>query len=346
MSRIYHKPAWWSKDNSNDCRSQFPYLARQISGPVAGCFGLGIDYVYEDDYNFIEWLSRFSIQNLSGEWLDKLGLIIGLPRPWKTVPIPIDTFEFDTVNGVLDPKKHGFSTDHNFIDPNTGVEYLTTEGGLLFDIYYTKGTLKISDEIYREYLIAAGLCKRKHSIIDVDSVVKLFVNSYRYTISFNENHPGDIDVKLSGVLQDYSDSLQDAFNAMFTTAPRVNVTVDAYFEEHYIQPKIQAIADEITGDNLTQVSYFYENQQIYFIVSLDPADADKQEELQKALDEEYSYMADLHVTVTIQDSLFKFDYKPPVLDGEYHGYSTDQDMTVSGEPVTTNDGGQLPNIYS
>ena len=40
---------------------KFPYLARQINGPIAMSFGKGIDSVYERDAEFIDFLSRFSI---------------------------------------------------------------------------------------------------------------------------------------------------------------------------------------------------------------------------------------------------------------------------------------------
>lgn len=341
MPKKYQKPVWWSDSNHNDCYDKFPYLARQIAGPVAGSLGFGVDSVYEKDYDFIDWLSKFSIDNLSGEWLDKLGIVVGLPRPWATYPLPTDSFQFDTVGGVLDPKKHGFSTDHDFSDPNTGKTYVMTDGGKMYDIHYTFGSVKISDALYREYLVAAGLCKRKHSMTSIAKVVELFVKSYRYCIEFSQVDPGDINIRLSGTLADYADSLQSAFDAMFTSAPKIRIIVDAYFERDFIQPEIQAIADAMTGDNTTEISYFYNNYEIYFVVALDLAHQDLVDDLQKALDEKYDYMSDLHITVTLQDQDLKFDYKPPVLDGLYHGYSTDHDMTVHGETVTTNDGGQM-----
>ena len=46
---------------------KFPYLARQINGPIAISFGKGIDSVYENDAEFIDFLSRFSIDSLEGK---------------------------------------------------------------------------------------------------------------------------------------------------------------------------------------------------------------------------------------------------------------------------------------
>ena len=65
---------------------KFPYLARQINGDVALAFGYGIDSVYEVDAEFLDFISHFSIDTLYGEWLDKLGIIIGFPRPYATSP--------------------------------------------------------------------------------------------------------------------------------------------------------------------------------------------------------------------------------------------------------------------
>lgn len=334
-------PTWWTSERKNDLK--FPYLARQINGPVSGCLGFGIDYVYEKDLPFIEFLSRFSIDNLSGEWLDRLGVVMGLPRPWANIPLPQDSFQFDSMTGVLDPVKHNFSTDHDFTDPNTGISYSMLDGGLLYDVHMNSGSQKVSDSVYREYLKAAGLCKRKHSIIAISDVVRIFAKSYLYSIRFRQDIPGDIYVLLSGILQDYEESLQSAFNAMFTTEPKVDVIVDADFEKNYIQPEIQAIADEVTGDNLTSISYYYRNGIIYFIVELDPTDAQYKDELQNILDETYSTMVELRITVTVGEPELMFDFPDNVLDGKQHGYSTDVDMTVGGEPVTTNDGGYFVN---
>ena len=93
---------------------KFPYLARQINGPIAESFGKGIDSVYENDAEFIDFLSRFSIDTLEGKWLDALGLLLGLPRPWVEVPMIQEAFLFDNIpNIVPNPISHAFSTDRN-----------------------------------------------------------------------------------------------------------------------------------------------------------------------------------------------------------------------------------------
>ena len=80
---------------------KFPYLARQINGPIAEYFGKGIDSVYENDADFIDFLSRFSIDNLEGKWLDALGLLLGLPRPWVEVPMIQEALLFDNIPAIV-----------------------------------------------------------------------------------------------------------------------------------------------------------------------------------------------------------------------------------------------------
>lgn len=109
---------------------KFPYLARQINGPIAISFGKGIDYVYERDAEFIDFLSRFSIDTLEGKWLDSLGLLLGLPRPWVEIPMIQEALLFDNIpNSVPNPISHAFSTDRNVIigdlviTPNKGGKF-------------------------------------------------------------------------------------------------------------------------------------------------------------------------------------------------------------------------------
>ena len=80
---------------------KFPYLARQINGPIAESFGKGIDSVYENDAEFIDFLSRFSIDTLEGKWLDALGMLLGLPRPWVEVPMIQEAFLFDNIPHIV-----------------------------------------------------------------------------------------------------------------------------------------------------------------------------------------------------------------------------------------------------
>lgn len=110
--------------------AKFPYLARQINGPIAISFGKGIDSVYENDAEFIDFLSRFSIDTLEGKWLDALGMLLGLPRPWIEIPMIQEALLFDTIpNNVPNPLSHAFSTDRNVIigglviTPNMGGKF-------------------------------------------------------------------------------------------------------------------------------------------------------------------------------------------------------------------------------
>ena len=128
---------------------KFPYLARQINGDVALALGYGIDYVYEVDAEFLDFLSHFSIDTLYGEWLDKLGIIIGFPRPYTTSPT--NSFLFDSPDFLLDGKLHGFSTDEPIIID--GVEYDRNDGGILSDIYQSEPSVPINDSLYKKYFI-------------------------------------------------------------------------------------------------------------------------------------------------------------------------------------------------
>ena len=95
---------------------KFPYLARQINGPVAMSLGKGIDSVYERDAEFIDFLSRFSIDTIEGKWLDSLGMLLGLPRPWVEVPMIQEALLFDNIPHIVpNPSAHALSTDRNVI---------------------------------------------------------------------------------------------------------------------------------------------------------------------------------------------------------------------------------------
>ena len=200
-------------DVQND---KFPYLARQISGDIAKAFGYGIDHVYETDKSFITFLNSFSIDTLSGEWLDKLGVILGLPRPYVTKPQLEEAFQFDIPMQRLDGLYHGFSiTSSITID---GIVYTRDNGGLLDNIYRNTVTEAIGDSVYKKYLLACTLLKRVHSIINIANVIETFVKSTRYIVSFNNDngYVNDIIITLSATSADYQEALQTAFNNIFT----------------------------------------------------------------------------------------------------------------------------------
>ena len=339
---------------------KFPYLARQINGGIAMNFGKAIDSVYEKDSCFIDFLNDFNIDNLSGNWvdgvlvdrngwLDRLGVLIGLPRPYTTFSIT-QAFVFDKVPQVMEGVKHGFSSDRtvtidsvtyeyvpNSSDPNKG--NLTLNGevvcGKLDDYYRAMETKPISDELYREYLKNACFVKKIKSVVGIANVIETFIKSYRYAIQFVTDN--DILVSVAGNFQDYVDTLQTAFNLMFTTAPKVRVFADAYFEEKFLEGRIREEVEEYTGSNLFTVSYLYEGGQVIFIIDLDPSLEQYKDGVYEMLNEKYAQYDDIQFKVIIQEASFMFDRARRSLDGQLHGFSTD----IPIGDITRADGGFL-----
>lgn len=282
-------------DVQND---KFPYLARQICGDIAKAFGYGIDHVYETDAEFIDFISRFSIDTLYGEWLDQLGIILGFPRPY--VIKPFETFQFDTTSFMLEGLYHGFSTtDPILID---GVEYDRNDGGILDDIYRDVLEMPVSDAIYKRYLYAISLLRKTHSIKNIATVLEQFVDSTRYAIVYN-NEPGyinDIVVVLAGTSADYKESLQVAFDKIFVTPPFVTVDVSIFFDEIYTVPEIERIIEEITGaDTGYTVVYSIEHKKAVFTITLDESLAEYEQEIRVALEAHFAGATDVIIVIQV-----------------------------------------------
>ena len=279
---------------------KFPYLARQINGPIAMSFGKGIDSVYENDAEFIDFLSRFSIDTLEGKWLDSLGLLLGLPRPWVEVPMIQEAFLFDNIpNIVPNPVSHAFSTDRNVVIGSTVIT--PSMGGKFDDTNRNISVEPISDTIYREYLKCACMVKKRHSINGIADVVELFCGSKQYAITFisDEDWMNDILVELPIRLMDYQATLQYAFDKMFTTAPKVLVRIDASFDNEYITPDVTRIVHDIVGNNSFSVTNFSELDKLVIDVTLGQINASYREEVKEALDEEYAAYDDIIISVTV-----------------------------------------------
>ena len=279
---------------------KFPYLARQINGPIAISFGKGIDSVYENDAEFIDFLSRFSIDSLEGKWLDALGMLLGLPRPWIEIPMIQEALLFDNIpNNVPNPLSHAFSTDHNVI---IGDLVITPNmGGKFDDTNRNISVAPISDPVYREYLKCACMVKKRHSINGIADVVELFCGSKQYVISFisDEDWMNDILVELPIQLIDYQDTLQYAFDKMFTTAPKVLVRIDSSFDNKYITPDVSRIVHDIVGNDSFSVTNFSELDKLVIDVTLGQINAAYMNEVKEALEEEYSAYNDIFINVTI-----------------------------------------------
>lgn len=279
---------------------KFPYLARQINGPLAKNFGLAIDHIYEKDLPFINFLSSFSLDTLEGDWLDQLGTILGLPRPYVTVPVLSEAFQFDVPLQMLDGMEHGFSSATT-ITVN-GETYSRNQGGLLDNIYRDTVTVPVTDNQYRKYLRAACAVKKRHSISGIADVVQVFVSSSRYAISFlnTGDYHNDIRITLAANLQDHQETLQNAFNQMFTTSPRIYVDVDLLFDEVYLKQPMEQMIYEITGSTAFQITYTYADSKVVFSVVLDTSLSAYEQDVIDALDEEYGEDEDIEINVSVE----------------------------------------------
>lgn len=285
-------------DVQND---NFPYLARQIQGDIATAFGYGIDHIYEEDSSFIDFLSNFSIDNLYGSWLDQLGIILGLPRPYTTNPFATNSFEFDDKLRVLDGKKHGFSTTTQItIDGET---FDRSNGGVIDSLYRSTEETPIKDEVYKKYLYATTLLKKTHSIKNIADVLELFIDSTRYAISFknDSSYIQDILITLPATSADYKESLQLAFNKIFTTPPFVYIDISLDFDITYTIPTIEQIIEDVTGSSTGfSVSYSIENNKAVFTITLDSSLAEYEEEINNALEKHFAGASDVEIVIQIQ----------------------------------------------
>ena len=279
---------------------KFPYLARQINGPVAMSFGKGIDSVYERDAEFINFLSRFSIDTLEDKWLDALGMLLGLPRPWVEVPMIQEVLLFDDIpHIVLNPPAHALSTDRNVIIE--GPVITPSVGGKLDDTNRNVSVEPITDNVYRDYLKCACMVKKRHSINGIADVVELFCGSKQYAISFISDvyWLNDILIELPIRLLDYQATLQYAFDKMFTTAPKVLVRIDSSFDNKYITPDVSRIVHDIVDNDSFSVINFTELDKLVIDVTLGQINSSYKDEVKEALEEEYSAYNDIVISVTI-----------------------------------------------
>ena len=282
---------------------KFPYLARQINGPVAMSFGKGIDSVYERDAEFINFLSRFSIDTLEGKWLDSLGMLLGLPRPWVEVPMIQEALLFDNIPHIVpNPPAHALSTDRNVIIEGSVIT--PSIGGKLDDTNRNVSVEPITDNAYRDYLKCACMVKKRHSINGIADVVELFCGSKQYAISFisDVDWLNDILIELPIRLLDYQATLQYAFDKMFTTAPKVLVRIDSSFDNKYITPDVSRIVHDIVDNDSFSVINFTELDKLVIDVTLGQINSSYKDEVKEALEEEYSAYNDIVISVTISEN--------------------------------------------
>ena len=324
---------------------KFPYLARQINGPIAISFGKGIDSVYENDAEFIDFLSRFSIDSLEGKWLDALGMLLGLPRPWIEIPMTQEALLFDNIpNSVPNPLSHAFSTDRNVIigglviTPNMGGKFDNTNKSVSVE--------PISDIIYRTYLKCACAVKKRHSINGIADVVELFCGSKQYAITFisDEDWMNDILVELPIRLLDYQATLQYAFDKMFTTAPKVLVRINPSFDDKYITPDVSRIVYNIVGNDDFSITNLSKLDKLFINVSLGQINKSYINEVKEALNKEYATYNDIVISVTILsiEVYLLFDNIPSIVPNpESNSFSTDRNVIIGAQVITPNMGGKF-----
>ena len=324
---------------------KFPYLARQINGPIAMNFGKGIDSVYENDAEFIDFLSRFSIDTLEGKWLDALGMLLGLPRPWIEISMIQEALFFDNIpNIVPNPMSHSFSTDRNVI---IGDLVITPDmGGKFDDTKKSVSVEPISDIVYREYLKCACMAKKRHSINGIADIVELFCGSKQYAISFISgiDWMNDILVELPIRFMDYKDTLQYAFDKMFTTAPKVSVIIDANFDNRYINSDISRIVYNIVGNDNFSITNLLKLDTLIINVSLGQINASYINEVKKALYKEYATYNDIVINVTILriTELLLFDNIPSIVPNpDSNSFSTDRNVIIGDLVITPDMGGKF-----
>jgi uncharacterized protein YebE (UPF0316 family) len=147
------------------------------------------------------------------------------------------------------------------------------------------------------------LLKKTHSIQNIADVLELFIDSTRYAIFFR-NDSGliqDIYIVMSATSADYRESLQLAFDKIFTIPPFVYVSVSLDFDEVYTIPVIENIIEEVTGSSTGYtVSYSIENNKAVFTITLDSSLAEYEEEINTALEEHFAGADDIVIVIQIQ----------------------------------------------
>lgn len=282
---------------------RFPYLARQMAGPVAMSFGKGIDHVYERDTEFIEFMSSFSLDTLSGVWLDRIGTALGMPRPYYMLPDTMSVFMFDSTVFVLDGDSHGFSTESPVM---VGGKRVTRDnGGLLDDIFKNQAISPMVDKDYRRYIYAACRAKRARSVKAIVDVLEGVTGSGMYVVDFEDNSGMGYMVKvtLPVSLIPYKEALEGVFGLVFTVEPVIRFEFDPYFFDRYLVSRMRDVVLSVTGSENFTIKYLYDVTVLYVTVTLGDTTMGYEDEVRRALDEEFGGHGDLVITVVSDGSL-------------------------------------------
>lgn len=268
---------------------KFPYLARQINGPLAKVYGEAFDSVYERDQAFINFLSNFDIENLEGDWLDLLGKILGFSRPYITIPELVYAFQFDDLPKILVGNTHGFSNDP--------IHAFNNDGGVLDDLYRDRNYYPLEDERYQKYLRAIVRAKKTLSLASIADVMDSFIHPTRYAILFIANN--DIEILIPPTYEANEEYLELAFNSIFTTSPKVEVRTSSNFDTTYTVPEITRVVNEITNSEDFTVQYQFDGNKSIFTVTLDPSLSSFEQEVTDTLEDIYGEDADVQIIVVV-----------------------------------------------
>lgn len=284
---------------------KFPYLARQMNGPIADSFGKGFDHVYETDLEFIEFLSRFSLEELSGKWLDRLGMILGMPRPYYTTPTSMDAFMFDSTEWIINAVDHGFSTVNPIKIGNK--TYTRKDGGLLDDTFKDESQTPMVDKDYRRYIYSICAAKNTRSLKSIENVVKSITKSSMFVIRFNdsENNAGDMVISLPYPLVIYQDIINTIFKKVFTVSPLISVDFDPYFFDNYIINDMEHIIRSVTnGSNDFEITYIYDVTILHCTIKIGYTISEYKDDIQIAMDKRFGLQEDLIIDILVSTSSY------------------------------------------
>ena len=129
------------------------------------------------------------------------------------------------------------------------------------------------------------------------------MSSTRYAITYknDEGYVNDIVIILAGTSADYKESLQLAFDNIFTTPPYIIVDVSIFFDETYTVPEIERIVESVTGsDTGYTVTYSIEHRKAVFTITLDSSLAQYENEVRLAVEAHFAGTTDVIIIVQVE----------------------------------------------
>lgn len=247
---------------------QFPYLARQMNGPIAMAIGKGIDYVYSQDNDIIEFLSNFNLDNLTGKWLDALGKLIGIPRYYIDTNTYNRLFVFEDVPAIgIDGEAHGFSTvndSQNGGHLSDGKPYYDTNISQSVD---EQNLEPISDALYRTFIKGCIAIKYNKSIKSLEECLIFLMKSHRFVIEYDQYN--DINIKVSASYYNDIAVFQDIMNRTYRYSPKVYIQSSLTIEQDYLIPYIESLIEPIIPVSYFSATYAYSNKRVVITITID-----------------------------------------------------------------------------